>query len=188
MYNYTVSFIAGLIAMGFVVSSYFFASKSLYLLFQSIGIVFLITSYFFIEEFFAMVGLVVGLGRTLAYFFYSKREKRAPLFCAVTFSVLTISVYVIINIGILGTAKLVDLINLTALVFYACVYRVQDLKKLRYLLFVPLSLCVLCNVLIGATPFVIVSYSFEFGANVLSIVKNYWLHKTPEIEEVNQTH
>ncbi len=179
MYNYPLSFIAGLIAMSFVASSYFFGKKSFYLLFQSIGIVFLIISYFFIEEFFAMVGLVVGLGRTLVYFLYAKNDKPAPVFCAVGFSLLTVSVYVIVNIVILGDAKPVDLINLAALVFYACVYLAQDLKKLRYLIFIPLGLSVLYNVLISATAFVIVSYSFEIGANVLAIVKNH-LHKKPE--------
>lgn len=180
MYNYTLSFIAGLIAMLFVASSYFFGKKSLYLLFQSIGIVFLIISYFFLTEFFAMVGLIVGLARTLVYFLYAKNDKTAPVFCAVTFCVLTISVYLIVNIAILGNAKPVDLINLAALCFYASVYLVQDLKKLRWLLFIPLTLCVAYNLLIGATAFVIVSYCFEIGANILAILKSRFLHNSPQ--------
>ena len=61
MYNYTLSLIAGLIAMVAVTSSYMFKKRSFYLLFQSITIVFLILSYLFIEQYFSMIGLFIAV-------------------------------------------------------------------------------------------------------------------------------
>lgn len=133
-----------------------------------------------------MVGLIVGLARTLVYFFYANNDKPAPVFCAVTFCTLTVSVYLIVNIAILNDAKPVDLVNLAALCFYACVYLTQDLKKLRWLLFIPLILCVVYNLLISATAFVIISYCFEIFANILAILKSRFLHNSSQKQEVGQ--
>ncbi|MBO5754430.1 MAG: YgjV family protein, partial [Clostridia bacterium] len=68
MDNPILALITSFFAMSFVVTSYFMKKKEKYLLFQFLCIVFLIISYFFTEQFFAMVGLVIGLGRTLTFF------------------------------------------------------------------------------------------------------------------------
>ncbi|MBR2646048.1 MAG: YgjV family protein [Clostridia bacterium] len=171
MTNHEWSLIVSFVAMVLIASSYFHKKKSLYLLFQSIGIVFLMASYLFDGSYFAMIGLVVGLTRVLVYYYYEKRDKTAPLFWPFIFTGLTIVVYLIVNVGILHSVKFEDIVYLTALAFYAFTFRIRDLETMRYMVTIPTALSVLYNVLIGATVFVIISYVFELGANIVSILK-----------------
>ena len=166
------SYVSGLIAMIFIVSSYFLKNKKLYLLFQGIGIVFLILSYFFIAEFFAMIGLAIGLLRCLIYFLYEQNGKTAPLFFAVCISFMTLASYFIVNVGIQKTGKGEDILYLTALIGYAFTFRIQSLRLMRWLTLIPNALSIVYGFVISATPFVIVSYAFELGANALAIWKD----------------
>ena len=125
--DYTLSFIAGLVAMVFIVTSYFLNQKKLYLLFQGIGIVFLILSYFFIGKFFAMLGLFVGLLRCIVYFLYEEKNRKIPLFFAFCFSIMTLACYFIVNVGIQKSADITDILYLSALIGYAFTFRIGDL-------------------------------------------------------------
>ena len=73
MDNRILALIASFIAMAFVILSYFVKKKAYYLLFQLLCIVCLIISYFFSLQFFAMIGLAVGLFRTITFFVYEKK-------------------------------------------------------------------------------------------------------------------
>lgn len=173
MFEEIAAFIVSFIAMVLVGASYFFKKKSLYLTFQALGIVFLILSYLFTGAYFAMVGLFVGLARTVVFYLYEREDKVAPVFLAFIFAFLTLAAYCIVNLWIQKTAKPLDILYLIALVLYAFIFRVRDLKTVRFTVLIPTSLSVLYTVLTHAVPFVIISYSFELAANVASIFKYY---------------
>ncbi len=180
MENQTMAFITSLIAMLLIMSSYFFKKKELYLLFQAMGMVFLIANYFFTLEFLAMLGLAVGLCRALVFFFYEKKDKIAPIAWAFLFSGLSIAAYFIVNFKAL---KWQDAIFVVALVLYAFIFRIRDLRLMRFTVLAPTFLSVLYNILIKATPFAVLSYAFELGANLVSILKYHVFGK----EENEQT-
>ena len=177
MYNYTLSMIVSFIAMSLITISYFLKRKSLYLSFQASGIVFLILSFFFTEQFFAMLGLTIGLARTVTFFLYEKKDKDAPLYLSFLFSTLTVAVYFIVNLGILKTAKPLDILYLIGLIFYAFTFRIRNLTTMRFITIAPTLLNVFYSVLIHSTPFVIISYAFECGANLTAILKYDILEK-----------
>lgn len=168
------------IAMAFVVSSYFLKSKSGFLLFQSLGIIFLMASYLFDKLYFAMIGLGIGLVRVLVYFAYEKKDKKAPIAWAFVFSGATVVIYFIVNIGILHSARLEDIVYLIGLAFYAFVFRIRNLELMRYTSTIPTALSILYNVLCKATPLVVVSYLFELCANIVSILKYHVFGKNKE--------
>ena len=172
-----LAYTVGFIAMALVASSYFFTKKEWYLLLQSSGIVFLILSYLLTGEYFAMLGLGVGLVRTITFFAYEKRDKTAPLWLAVLFAFLTVLAYGIVNLCILQTAKPLDILYLISLVGYAFVFRIREVKTVRFASILPTALAVVYNAAVGAVPFVIVSYSFELAAIILSIFKYHVLHQ-----------
>lgn len=170
MKNEILSLIASFIAMAFVICSYF-AKKKNFLLFQALCITFLIISYFFDLKLFAMVGLIIGLARSLTFYYYEKKDKEAPIILAVIFSILTLAAYFIVNIWIQKNAKPVDVIYLIGLLCYIFIFRVRDVKKVRFLMLVPTVLSVLYNVLSTAPIFATLCYTFELSANVVSIIK-----------------
>lgn len=171
MENQTLALIASFTAMVLVVCSYFTRKKEGFLLFQSLCIVFLIISYFFTVQFFAMVGLAVGLARALVYFAYEKKGRLAPFVWPFLFAGLTLASYFTINFAVLGTANPLDVLYLIGLIFYAFIFRVRNLTLVRFLMLIPTVLSVLFNVLTDAALFATLSYSFELGANVISIFK-----------------
>ena len=171
MDNGALALITSFAAMALIVISYFVKKKEHYLLFQLLGILFLIASYFFTVQFFAMIGMVVGAFRTVTFFLYEKKEKKAPIAWAFLFSALSLASYLIVNLVILGSAQPLDLLFLVGLVGYAFIFRIRSLKIVRFTMFVPLALCVLFNALSDAALFTTLSYSFELGANVVSILK-----------------
>ena len=177
MYNYTLSFIVGLISMGWVVISYFTDKKKVYLFLQATGIVFLILSYLFISEFFAMIGLGVGLARALTFFAYENKNKPAPLWLSFLFAGLTVLAYVIVNVVVFQDYAIWDILYLTALLFYAFTFRIRNLSVMRLVTIIPTGLSVVYGFGIGATAFVIVAYIFEFSANMLAILKQDILPK-----------
>ncbi len=157
--------------MVLVAASYFFKSKREYLTFQALGIVFLIASYFFTGAYFAMVGLGVGLARTLTFYGYEKREKNAPISLAVLFSALTLAAYFVVGVWVLRKGKPLDIIYLVALILYAFVFRMRNLKAVRFCALAPTALSLTYTALNQAAVFVIVSYAFELGANLVAIYK-----------------
>ncbi len=171
MDNPILALIASFFAMTFVVISYFVKKKERYLLFQFLCIVFLIISYFFSLEFFAMVGLVVGLARTVTFYLYEKKGQKAPILWSFLFSLLSLASYFIINLVVLGEAKPLDILFLVGLIGYAFIFRIRSLKAVRFLMLAPTVLSVLFNVLTAAPIFATLSYCFELGANIVSIFK-----------------
>jgi hypothetical protein len=180
MENQVLAWITSFVAMIFVVLAYFVKKKEHYLLFQLLCIIFLILSYFFSLEVFAMVGLSIGLCRSLIFFIYEKKDLKAPIEISFVLSALTIASYLIINIGIQKNAKIEDVFCMSGLVMYAFIFRIRDLKTVRYLMIIPTVLSVLYNLLIVAPPFTVLTYGFELGANVVSIFK---YHVIPERKE-----
>lgn len=184
MYNYPLSLVAGFVAMTFVAISYFVKNKSLYLTFQALCIVFLIVSYFFTTQFFAMVGLAIGLARTLIFYAFEKRDKVAPIWVAFVLSAATLTSYFIVNLGILKTAQPLDLLCVTALIMYAFIFRIRDLKIVRFTMLIPTILSILFNTLTGAAFFASVTYVIELTANVVSIYKYHIKNEKEEIQNV----
>lgn len=180
MYNYTLSQIAGVITLLMMVVSYFVKSKSSYLLFQTIGLGCMFLSYLFGAEYFAMIALTVSLSRTLVFFIYEKKDKRAPLVLAFLFAFLTVSAYVAVNLVILKTARPTDILYLTAQVLYAFIFRIRSIKVVRYTIIIPHALAILYNLLLEGMLFVALSYSFELLADLYSIVRSNWTEKRAE--------
>ncbi len=180
MDNRTLALIASFVAMVFVILSYFTTKKERFLLFQSICIVFLIVSYFFTLQFFAMVGLAIGLLRAVVYFAYEKRGRIAPLWVPIGLCVLTGISYVIVNLLLLKSASPADAVLLVSLVCYIFIFRVRSLKLVRFLMILPTVLSVIFNVWTNAAFFVTLSYVFEFSANVASIFKYHVFGNRPK--------
>lgn len=183
MENQTLSIIASLFAMIAVILSYFVKKKALYLLFQLICIVFLIISYFFNLQFFAMVGLSIGFARALTFYLYEKKGVKAPLLASIILSVLTLASYFIVNTIILKTSQPLDLLCVGALVSYAFIFRIRNLKLVRFLMLPPTILSILFNLLTGAAIFATLTYVFELCANVISIFKYHVLPRKKNITE-----
>ena len=57
----------------------------------AVSLIFLVISYFFTVQFFAMIGLAVGLFRTVTFFVYENKNKQAPIAWSFLFSGLTIT-------------------------------------------------------------------------------------------------
>ena len=171
MKNETLSLIMGFFAMAFVMTSYFVRKKQFYLFFQSCCIVFLIASYLFNVQYFATIGLSIGLVRAVTFYLYEKQEKKAPIALAFLFSSLTVMAYIFVNKGI----EPLDLLCLSALVMNSFIFRMRDLKTVRYLMLVSTILAIFFNVLTSAAIFVTCSYTFELLADVVSIFKYHIL-------------
>lgn len=170
MENEVLSLIASFLALLLVACSYF-VNKKRFLMFQSLGIIFLILSYFFNVQYFALVGMVVSLARTLTFYYFESKDKNASIFWPTLFAGLTLVSYLVINLGILGTAQPIDLLCLISLSMYAFVFRIRSIKHVRFFILIPTTLAILFNVLAKSAIFVTVSYGFEMGANVASIFK-----------------
>lgn len=183
MENKVLALIAGFFAMAFVIISYFVRKKSLYLFFQTLCILFLIVSYFFNVQFFAMIGLAVGLCRTITFFIFENKGKPAPIYWSFIFCALTLISYFFINFGLLKTAQPLDVLCLIALCLYAFIFRIRNLKIVRFTMLLPTALSILFNILTSAAIFVTLSYAFELGANVVSIFKYHVFFKMEDKKE-----
>ena len=171
MPNEKVALAVSFVAMALIVSSYFYRKKVYFLLFQALGTVFLVLSYLFSAEYFAMIGLSVGLCRTVTYFLFERKEKETPVCFVFIFCALTLTSYFTVNLGILKTAKPIDIFYVASLMLYAIVFRIKDVELMRYLVLVPTVLAVLYNVLCQAPVFTTVSYAFEVAAGVYAVIK-----------------
>ena len=164
--------IVSFFALVWIAASYFVSKKN-YLLFQAIGMVCLILSYLFKSNFFAMIGVSLGLLRALIFYLYEKREKEAPLILSFIFASLVICAYFVVNVGIQKTGKYEDIIYVTSLAFYAFTFRILDRKQLLYTTLIPTSLALIYNLICYTTVFVVFTYAFELGANIIAIFKFY---------------
>lgn len=175
MYNETLALIVSFFAMVFIAASYFAKNKNIYLVFQATGIVGLILSYLFMEKFFATLGLTIGLGRTLIYFDYERKDKLAPIAVPIVVSFLTICSYCIIDLGILKEGNIWDILLLVGYICYAFAFRIRNMKYLRYFMLIPTVLSLVYNIAVQAAIFTCLAYMFELGANLASIVKYYMI-------------
>ena len=179
--------VCSFVAMGLIVSSYFVRKKERFILCQALGIVFLILSYFVSMELFATVGLSIALVRCIVCFAYEKKDKLAPMWFSVLICVLTVVAYFVVDWWYLGTAKPVDILCLVASCFYAFVFRIRDLKTVRFMMLIPTCLSILFNTLTRAPLGACLSYVFELTANVVAVFRYYILvheeDKNPEIKE-----
>ena len=171
MENQTLAVISSYLATALVVCAYFTRKKERFLLFQSLCIVFLIVSYFFTVQFFAMVGLAVGLMRALVYFAYEKKSKPAPLYWPFLLSGLTLCSYFVINYAILENADPLDALCLAGLICYAFIFRIRNLSLVRFLMLIPTALSVMFNLLTDAAIGAMLTYLFEFCASVIAIFR-----------------
>ena len=180
-----LSLITSFIALGLIIFSYFTKKKELYLFYQMTGIIFLTSSYFFGLQFFAMVGLGISVVRAFTYFLYERKDKKAPLYFAFLFSFLTIASYFIINLWILKKAQYIDIVLLLACCFYAFIFRIRNLKTVRFTMLIPTILSIFYNSLSGAALFATLTYVFELTADITSIFKYHIIttHKDYTIEK-----
>ncbi len=162
--------IVSFFALAWIVASYFVSKKN-FLLFQAIGMVCLILSYLFKGNFFAMIGVGLGLLRAIIFYVYEKREKEAPVILSFVFAGLVVCAYFIINVGIQKTGKYEDILYVVSLAFYAFTFRIRDRKRLLYTTLIPTSLALIYNIVCYATVFVVFTYAFELVANVVAIFK-----------------
>lgn len=185
MENPTLALCVSFLALCCVVISYFLKSKALYLAFQSVGIVFLVLTYFFSALFFPMISLFIGLFRVLIYFVYEQKQKTAPMWVALLLILATLTAYVVVNVVILKTARILDVLNVAAMVLYALIMRVRNLKFVRFAIIAPAFLSVLYNLLLGGQPFATALYLFEIAACVLAILRFYVLPKSNPKKQEN---
>lgn len=171
MYNYPLSIIISFVGLALVGAAYSVKSKRLYLFLQSVCMLSMVVSYFFICEFFAMISLAVALVRTVTYYMFEKSDKRAPVWLAFLFSACTLAVFLIVNVAILHDAKPIDIICLATQCLYNFIFRIRNLKLVRYLVFAPTILGTIYNIVISAPIFSVLIYVFEFGANVVAILR-----------------
>ena len=185
MENPTLALCVSFLALCCVVISYFLKSKALYLAFQSVGIVFLVLTYFFSALFFPMISLFIGLFRVLIYFVYEQKQKTAPTWVALLLIFATLTAYVVVNVVVLKTARILDVLNVAAMVLYALIMRVRNLKFVRFAIIAPAFLSVLYNLLLGGQPFATALYLFEIAACVLAILRFYVLPKSNPKKQEN---
>ena len=171
MDNPILALIASFITMAFIVISYFVRRKTLYLLYQMLGLAFLVVSYFFTMQFFAMVGLGIAILRVLTYYFLERKGKNTPLYLAVIFTAMSVVAYLVVNLWILKDAQPIDILFLIATAFYAFIFRMRNLKAVRFWVLLPAGLSIMYNAVSSAAIFALLTYIFEFSADVVSIFK-----------------
>ena len=174
------------LALAFIVSSYF-TSKKNYLLFQALGIIGLTLSYLLKCNYFAMVGMVLALSRSVTFYVYEKYDKKAPVALSVLLSGLTVIAYFIVNVWIQGSGKYVDILYLVSLIFYAFTFRIRDRKCLLYTTLIPTGLALIYSIASYTTLFVVLSYGFEFAANITALAKFYIDKRKSERESQTNT-
>lgn len=173
MYNYTLSFIAGLVAMLFACSSYFLKNKALFLVAQALAIIMLAFSCLFNVQYYACISYGISLVRVFVYYMFERKNKPVKLWISGIFAFLVVGAYILTNIIILKDYGLIDLMILTANLMYTFVFALRDMKKLRVYFIFPTAICVIYFILSKATPFVIISYAFELCANTVAMVYYY---------------
>lgn len=161
-----------LIALVLIVCSYFVSKKN-YLLLQMLGMVGLLLSFLLKANFFAMVGMAISIIRSLTFYLYEKNGRLAPIILSVLFSALTVASYFIVNVGIQGNAVPVDILYLLSLICYAFTFRVRDRRLFLHVALIPTALSLVYTAISFTTVFVLISYAFEFLANLVALIKLY---------------
>lgn len=169
MYSSEISLIISFIALMSFSASYFFKKKSYYLILQGLGGLCLVFSYFFISAFFPMISLFIGLVRTATYYAYEKKSRSVPPYVVASICFATIINYVIVNIIILRTQRLVDIILVVSFCLYAIIFSIRKLEIVRYTVIIPHVLTIIYNILIHAPIFTAISYSVELAITIISI-------------------
>ena len=177
-----LALIASFIAMVAVGAAYFTKNKSWYLVMQALCVLFLAISYFFTMQFFAMIGITICLARTLTFYMFEKQDKVASVWWSVAFSALTLTAYVVVDLLILKTAQPWDILLLLASCLYAFIFRIRDLKTVRYLVLIPTILSIFFNTLTNAAFFAALAYIIELTANVISIYRYHIRGENPTAE------
>ena len=180
MDNKTLALVASFVAMSLIVISYFVRKKEKYLLFQLLGVLFLVATYFFSLDWLAMLGLSVAACRTVTFFLYERKGKKAHILWAFFFSFLSLVAFFAVSVLGSGGVKLSDILLLITLFAYAFIFRIRSLKIVRFAMFLPLSLSIAYNLLTHAPLFTVISYSFELGANIVSIFKYHVFAQKPK--------
>ncbi len=165
------SYIASFIAMILAGSSYFVKKKAFYLLLQLGTLVFLVLSYFFSASYVPMIALTVAILRVITFYLYEKKNKVAPIYVAFILSILTIIACFVVKYVNKQSILFIDIVYIVSCIAYIFVFRLRNLKLVRFTILFPLILSIIYNSVVFTTPFIIVSYSFELLANVVSIFK-----------------
>ena len=131
----------------------------------------LVLSFLLKSNYFAMVGMAIGIGRAVTFFLYEKHDKDAPIALSFLFACLSVAAYFIINVWIQGVGKYEDILYLLSLASYAFSFRIRDRRTLLYVTLLPTSCGVIYSVVCFTTVFVFLLYAFEFTANVVAIGK-----------------
>ena len=167
----TWALIFSFIAMVLIAASYFVKTKGEFLVLQGSGIVFLMSSYLCNGQYFAMVGLGIGLVRCIIFYLYERQEKEAPIVWCYVLCALSFAAYGVINFGISNTAQPADILYLIGLVLYMFIFRIRNIKTVRFLILIPTALSIAYNVWAASPIFAVISYCFEMLANVVAILR-----------------
>ncbi len=180
------AFVISVLVMLVMCASYFFKKKKIYLAMQGVGITLLMVAYLLQGHYFAMVGLAIGLLRSIVYLLYEWKNKKTPLWWAIAFTVVGVMCYGVINLWILKDTNYFDVIYLLGLAAYAFVFRIRNLVLMRYLVILPIALSILYNALAEVGIFVVISYSFELCANIVAIIKYHYFDKNKAKQKVKE--
>ena len=172
MTNENIATIFGAAAVILVVISYFANNQSKYLLFQALNMCALAISYLFSCEYFAMIGISVSMARTTTFFLISQKGKEGPLSLSFFFAFLNVLAYFIVNLVIFKNSKPIAILYVISLVAYSFIFRIKDMKKVRFLMLIPLTLTIVFNLFSNATIFAAISYLIELIADVIAIIKS----------------
>ncbi len=158
-------------AMLLIASAYFFKSKEMFLMMQGLGICGLMASYLLNGQYFAMIGLGIGLIRCIVFYLYERSGRAAPILWCYGLCAVSFAAYGIVNLWILKTFHPADIVYLIALVMYVFIFRIRNIKTVRFTILVPTALSIVYNVWAESPIFAVISYSFELVAGVVSILK-----------------
>ena len=167
----TWALIFSFIAMLLIAVSYFVKTKGGFLVFQGSGIVFLILSYLCNGQYFAMIGLGIGLARCVIFYLYERQEKEAPIAWCYALCALSVAAYGVVNLWILQTFHPADVVYLIGLVLYMFIFRIRNIKTVRFLILIPTALSIAYNVWAASPIFAVISYCFEMLANVVAVLR-----------------
>lgn len=170
MYNPTISLIISFFALLMFSSSYFFKKKSAYLMFQCFGSSCLAFSYLFIEQYLAMLAVLIGSVRTVIYYSYEKKGSSAPNYIVILVCVITTANYFVVNriTGVDSTVE--DVLIILSYCLYAIVFNIRNLNLVRYAIIAPHVLAIIYNVVVSAPIFSTISFSVELTVTIVSII------------------
>ncbi len=163
------------IAMMLIASSYFFKKKEMFLMMQGLGICGLMASYLLNGQYFAMIGLGIGLVRCIVFYLYERSGREAPILWCYGLVAASFTAYGIVNLWILQNFHPADVVYLIALVMYVFIFRIRNIKTVRLTILVPTALSIVYNVWAESPIFAVISYSFELAAGLVSILKYHVL-------------